>query len=163
MMPEEMPISPEMGSEPAALETAASETVVSEAAGAAEELAALRAEADALRQELSAQRKLAGQLREFSALYPETAAEEIPESVWDAVKGGLPLAAAYALHERRAMLARAEAEAEQEKARERSSGALEGGGGDLFYSPAEVRAMNAAQVRQNYSAILASMQRWQMG
>lgn len=163
MMPEEMTVSPEAGNETVSPESAASETFASEAAGAAEELAALRAEADALRQELSAQRKLAGQLREFSALYPETAAEEIPESVWDAVKGGLPLAAAYALHERRAMLARAEAEAEQEKARIRSSGALEGGGGDLFYSPAEVRAMNAAQVRQNYSAILASMQRWQMG
>ncbi|MBQ8275912.1 MAG: hypothetical protein IJZ02_04740 [Clostridia bacterium] len=161
MMPEEMPVSPETESEFCA--AAAPESEVDPAAGAAEELAALRAEADALRSELAAQRKLAGQLREFSALYPETAAEEIPESVWDAVKGGLPLAAAYALHERRAMLARAEAEAEQEKARIRSSGALEGGGGDLFYSPAEVRAMNAAQVRQNYSAILASMQRWQMG
>ncbi len=160
MMPEEMSGAV---SEPAALEDSFPEPAVSVVENAAEELAALRAEAEALRNELSAQRKLAGQLREFSALYPETAAEEIPESVWDAVKGGLPLAAAYALHERRAMLARAEAEAEQEKARIRSSGALEGGGGDLFYSPAEVRAMNAAQVRQNYSAILASMQRWQMG
>ena len=160
MMPEEMSGAV---SEPAALEDSSPEPAVSVVENAAEELAALRAEAEALRNELSAQRKLAGQLREFSALYPETAAEEIPESVWDAVKGGLPLAAAYALHERRAMLARAEAEAEQEKARIRSSGALEGGGGDLFYSPAEVRAMNAAQVRQNYSAILASMQRWQMG
>ncbi len=161
MMPEEMSVSPETEGEFCA--AAAPESEVDPVAGAAEELAALRAEADALRQELSAQRKLAGQLREFSTLYPETAAEEIPESVWDAVKGGLPLAAAYALHERRALLARAEAEAQQEKARIRSSGALEGGGGDLFYSPAEVRAMNAAQVRQNYSAILASMQRWQMG
>lgn len=160
MMPEEMSGAV---SEPAALEDSSPEPAVSVVENAAEELAALRAEAEALRNELSAQRKLAGQLREFSALYPETAAEEIPESVWDAVKGGLPLAAAYALHERRAVLARAEAEAEREKARVRSSGALEGGGGDLFYSPAEVRAMNAAQVRQNYSAILASMQRWQMG
>ena len=163
MMPEEMSVSPEVESESANLETNVPESADPETASAAEELAALRAEAEALRNELSAQRKLAGQLREFSALYPETAAEEIPESVWDAVKGGLPLAAAYALHERRAVLARAEAEAEREKARVRSSGALEGGGGDLFYSPAEVRAMNAAQVRQNYSAILASMQRWQMG
>ena len=163
MMFEEKTASPEVKSEPAPLETDISEFADPEAASAAEELASLRAEAEALRQELSAQRKLAGQLREFSALYPETSAEEIPESVWDAVKGGLPLAAAYALHERRAVLSRAAAEAEQEKARIRSSGALEGGGGDLFYSPAEVRAMNAAQVRQNYSAILASMQRWQMG
>ena len=160
MMPEEMSGAV---SEPAALEDSSPEPAVSVVENAAEELAALRAEAEALRNELSAQRRLAGQLREFSALCPETAAEEIPESVWDAVKGGLPLAAAYALHERRAVLARAEAEAEREKAHVRSSGALEGGGGDLFYSPAEVRAMNAAQVRQNYSAILASMQRWQMG
>lgn len=163
MMPEEMFVSPEAVGEPVPAEADPSASAVPETAGAAEELAALRAEADALRRELSAQRKLAGQLREFSALYPETAAEEIPESVWDAVKGGLPLAAAYALHERRAALARVQAEAEREKARVRSSGALEGGGGDLFYSPAEVRAMNAAQVRQNYSAILASMQHWQMG
>ena len=163
MMLEEMVVPSGAESESAGLETTIPQSLGAEEAGVVEELTALRAEADALRRELAAQRKLAGQLREFSALYPETAAEEIPESVWEAVKGGLPLAAAYALHERRAVLARARAEAEQAKARVRSSGALEGNSSDLFYSPAEVRAMNAAEVRQNYSAILASMKRWQMG
>ena len=78
MMPEEMTVVSAVGCESVSPEPTMQEASPAETAGVSEELAALRAEADALRGELAAQRKLAGQLREFSALYPETAAEEIP-------------------------------------------------------------------------------------
>ncbi len=136
---------------------------VDEMEGLRAEAERLRSEAESLRAELSAERKLSAELREFAALYPETAVEEIPDGVWDAVKGGIPLAAAFALHERRSMRERAAAEADRARARARSTGPLENGGGDMYYSPAEVRAMSAADVRQNYSTILASMKRWQNG
>lgn len=127
---------------------------------AADELAALRSEAEALRAELAAERRVSVELREFCALYPETPPEAIPDAVWDKVKGGIPLAAAYALHERRQLCARQAAEAAQTAARARSSGAIEGGTAEMPYTPAEVRAMSAEEVRRNYTAIIASMKRW---
>lgn len=124
-------------------------------------LSALRAEADALRAELAAEREMAAQMREFCTLYPETPAETIPDSVWDRVRAGVPLAAAYALHERRAACERQAAAAAQAEARVRSGGAVGGGSGETFFTPAEVRAMSADEVRSNYHGILASMKRWQ--
>lgn len=129
-------------------------------AEAADELAALRSEAEALRAELAAERRVSAELREFCALYPETPTEAIPDAVWEKVKGGIPLAAAYALHERRQLCARQAAEAAQADGRARSSGAVEGGAAEMPYTPAEVRAMSPAEVRRNYTAIIASMKRW---
>lgn len=123
-------------------------------------LAALRAEAEALRAELSTERRLSAELREFCALYPETPAETIPDEIWIQVKAGIPLAAAYALHERRQVREREAAETAHQQGRARSSGALEGNAGEMPYTPDEVRAMSPAEVRRNYAAIMASMKRW---
>ena len=126
----------------------------------ADSLAALRAEAALLRAELAAERRLSAELREFCSLYPETPTQAIPDEVWSRVKEGIPLAAAYALHERRLLCERKAADAAHADAKTRSSGALEGPTGVMPYTPAEVRAMSANEVRQNYTAILASMKRW---
>lgn len=139
----------------------ANETPVTpEAPTAADELAALRTEAETLRAELAAERRVSVELREFCTLYPETPTEAIPDAVWDKVKGGIPLAAAYALHERRQLCAKQAAEAAQAATRARSSGAVEGGRGEMPYTPAEVKAMSPEEVRRNYTAIIASMKRW---
>ncbi len=131
-----------------------------EAAEAAAELSALRGEAEALRAELAAERRVSAELREFCTLYPETPTEAIPDAVWEKVKGGIPLAAAYALYERRQLCARQAAEAAQQRSRARSSGAVEGGTAEMPYTPSEVRAMSPSEVRRNYTAIIASMKRW---
>lgn len=127
---------------------------------AGDALDALRAEAEALRAELAAERRVSEELREFCALYPETPATAIPDAVWEKVKGGIPLAAAYALHERRQLCTRQAAEAAQADGRVRSAGAVEGGAAEMPYTPAEVRAMSPEEVRRNYSTIIASMKRW---
>ena len=136
------------------------EPAVEAADPSADELAALRAEAESLRAELAAERRVSEELREFCALYPDTPTDAIPDAVWAKVKGGIPLAAAYALHERRQLCAKQAADAAQAASRARSSGALEGSVGEMPYTPAEVRAMSAAEVRRNYGAIVASMKRW---
>lgn len=128
--------------------------------GAPDETAALRGEVEALRAELAAERRLSGELREFCALYPEAAVETIPETVWERVRAGVPLAAAYALHERRRVCAAEAAEAARASGAARSSGAIGGGMGEMLYTPAEVRAMSGEEVRRNYALILKSMQGW---
>lgn len=127
---------------------------------AASELDALRAEAESLRAELAAERRVSVELREFCSLFPETAPTAIPDEVWAQVKAGIPLSAAYALHERRAQKDREAVTAAQARGKAQSSGALEGNGGEMPYTPDEVRAMSPAEVRRNYTAIVASMKRW---
>ena len=127
---------------------------------AAEALDALRREAEQLRQELAAERRISAELREFAELYPDTPQAAIPDGVWEKVKGGIPLAAAYAMHERRQLRLREAAEAANAESQKRSSGALEGGTADMPYTAAEVRRMSADEIRRNYTAIVARMQRW---
>ena len=96
------------------------------------------------------------EMREFSDLYPNVSYREIPEAV---LKSELPLVAAYALYEKRCAVEMARAEAENRKNAARSAGGI-GFSGEICYTPAEVRRMTAAEVRENYDSILLSMQRW---
>lgn len=95
----------------------------------------------------------------FRALYPEVAEGDIPDAVWEAARGGLPLEAAYALHERREALRRSAAD---EANRRNAAGAW--GRTDTeedgFLSPDEVRQMSPSEVRANYARITASMKHW---
>ena len=125
-----------------------------------EALAALRREAETLRAELAAERRVSAELREFCSLYPETPAEAIPDSVWEKVKDGIPLSAAYALYERHQFCTRQAADAAQASSRARSSGAAGSGMTEMPYTPDEVRAMSPEEVHRNYTAIVASMKRW---
>lgn len=127
------------------------------------QLSELREELTRLREELS--RKEAVSLRlgrecaEFRDLYPEVPLSEVPDAVWDAVRDGVPLPAAYALAERRR--ARREAAAAEANRRngERSSGEVTQRTPGYF-SRNEVLRMSRAEVRENYSNILLSMQKW---
>ena len=129
-----------------------------------DELMALRNELALLKSQLSENRavydRLSADCSEFSELYPDVALSSIPDSVWASVKNGVPLAAAYALSERRAELALAKAEDVNSKNKSLSSGTLGKAGGGEYFSPAEVRAMSPAEVRANYSKIINSMSKW---
>ncbi len=98
-------------------------------------------------------------LREFCRLYPDVVVGELPDSVWADARRGVPLAAAYALMERRQLLAQQQAAKANAQNQLRSTGALKGVEAD-YYSPDEVRTMTPRQVRENYEKIMKSMQKW---
>ena len=128
------------------------------------EVLALRAELDSLKRELEESRafyaRLDGECAEFSTLYPDVSIASLPDTVWQNVKKGVPLSAAYALEVRRAEVKAQKARAVNRENSEMSSGALATDNRNSFFSPAEVRAMSAAEVRANYTKIIESMSKW---
>ncbi len=128
-----------------------------------EQLRQLRDELRQLRAELAQQdallSRMGAECEEFYALYPQTPISSLPDNVWDDVKQGIPLAAAYALAERRRAYTQALADSTNKQNVKCSSGALSSTENEYF-SPAEVRAMTQAEVRANYQKIMRSMQKW---
>ena len=127
------------------------------------ELERLRAELKHLRNELSLKdarlEQISTEFEEFNTLYPDTPLSSLQDSVWEDVRRGIPIAAAYALEKRRQEhTARAAAFSNAQNA-SRSAGALTPTESDYF-SPAEVRAMSQSEVRANYQKIIQSMQKW---
>lgn len=124
----------------------------------------LREELKSLKNELESTRaayeRLSGECAEFSELYPSIPVTALPDSVWKSFKSGVPLAAAYALYEKKEAVAREKASSVNAKNKELSSGSLSKGNSEEFFSPAEVKAMSAAEVRANYAKIITSMSRW---
>lgn len=97
---------------------------------------------------------------EFRSLFPQMTLSELPDSVRDSVREGVPLLAAAALYELRRIRA-AEAAAAANAANTELSFALEKrGDADVFFSPEEVREMSASEVRSNYKKIIESMNHW---
>lgn len=123
----------------------------------------LLAEIARLREELARRDTMAERFakegEEFRSLYPGTDLQDVPDSVWNDVKRGIPLAAAYALAERRRYCTEQKALEYNQENLKRSSGSLEPTEPD-YYSPAEVRAMSQNEVRANYDKIMRSMQKW---
>ena len=129
-------------------------------------------EADALRQELSElksqieekrtrEERALRELEEFSRLYPDARLEELDEGVWERVREGLPLSAAYALYEREKELLASLAENVNMRNAARSAGGVGLSAPQDYFSPEEVRAMSGAEVRKNYESIRRSMNYWQ--
>ncbi len=103
--------------------------------------------------------RIGRECEEFGSLYPDTALSSLPDRVWEDVKRGIPVAAAFALSERRRAVRNATAAKSNLENNERSSGALTPTEVEYF-SPSEVRAMSQAEVRANYQKIMRSMQKW---
>lgn len=129
----------------------------------AERLDALRGELSRLEKQLSLQKArfslLGAECEEFAALYPDVSLSSLPDAIWEEVSAGIPLAAAYALAERKRARTEERARESNRKNRMRSAGELRPTG-IAFFSPAEVRAMSQKEVRANYQSIMASMQKW---
>ena len=120
------------------------------------ELTALRAEIAARDERLS---RMSAEYAEFRTLYPSVPFDAIDDCVMEDVKHGLPLAAAYALAERRRHIAEEQAARINAENSHRTSGALRATDEDYF-SAEEVRKMSQSEVRTNYQKILKSMQKW---
>ena len=129
-----------------------------------EDTQALKEEIESLRLQLEESRSMYdrfhGECMEFSSLYPSVPLSTIPDSIWASVRSGVPLAAAYALAEKKERMAREKAMDINSKNHERSSGALSASKTEEFFTPSEVRAMSAAEVRANYAKIITSMSKW---
>ena len=122
-----------------------------------EELCRLRAE---LEEKKSSLERLGKEISEFSELFPNEPLTALPDSVWESVRGGIPLAAAYALYRRKTELRIEKANATNRKNSEMSTGAIGRDTTESFYTPDEVRAMSRSEIKKNYSKILDSMKKW---
>ena len=123
----------------------------------------LRQELRLLRQRLEEQtrmmERMGAECEEFRSLYPDSTMESLPDEVWSSVKSGIPLAAAYALAQRRAQRTAELARQRNQENTQRSPGAVKDASSGC-YTPDEVRAMTPAEVRKNYQSIMLSMQKW---
>ena len=128
-----------------------------------EEVLRLREELRQLKEEIRARderdERLQRDYAEFSTLYPDVSPHSLSDAVLANVNRGIPLAAAYALEERRRLLLNQKAEQTNAENKHLSAGAVNGTP-NLYYSPAEVRAMSQAEVKKNYHLILESMKSW---
>lgn len=127
------------------------------------DLAELREEVKRLREALASKDAAVTRMREecdeLWELYPGITVEALPDEVWEAVRRGIPVAAAVALSERKKFLTVQRAAAANAENRMRSSGAFEHAK-NSYFSPDEVRSMSVTEVRENYQSILKSMQKW---
>lgn len=127
------------------------------------ELSRLREELTQLREELTRKEavsfRLGRECAEFRDLYPEIPLSAVPDEVWNAVRDGVPLPAAFALAERRRERLEQAAKDSNRRNLSRTSGEL-GQEAPSYFSPEEVRRMSRDEVRENYSNILLSMQKW---
>lgn len=141
-------------------DTEADETPIKEA----DETAVLRGELEALKIELEEKKKtferMSREIGEFSEIFPERSVSSIPDSVWESVKAGIPLAAAYALYERKNAVRADTANRINERNGSVSTGSVGRTSTENFYTPDEVRAMSRSEVRKNYSKIIESMKKW---
>ncbi len=124
----------------------------------------LRAELDRLREELAETRRIhermAAEIGEFQALFPEANVSCLPESIWEQVRHGIPLAASYALYEKKCMMQKERAAAVNLRNAQKTPGAAGVGTPSEYFSPDDVRAMSQSEVRSNYQKILDSMKTW---
>ena len=129
----------------------------------ADRLESLSRELAELKQALAAKQveelRIETERAEFAELYPGVSLISLPDAVWEDVRRGVPLSAAYALSERRALLCRENASLSNHQNALRSAGSHACSESEYF-SPAEVRAMSPAEVRRNYQKIMQSMPKW---
>lgn len=139
------------------------DSAVEEEPNGTEQLELLQAELNRLKAESEEKNaiytRIGRECSEFSELFPDTPLSDLPDCVWESVKNGIPIAAAYALEQRRRAMAEERAKRLSQRNRERSTGAV-GQPEQEYFSPDEVRAMSRAEVRGNYQKIMLSMQKW---
>ena len=129
-----------------------------------DELSLLKSEIDSLRQELRARdereqanSRMLNELTEFSEYFPDVDIHNITNEVWEQVKNGTSISAAFALNLRKMELEKKKVSDFNDKNRRMSAGSLLGGEGEKYYSPAEVKRMTPAQVKSHYDDIIESM------
>ncbi len=123
-----------------------------------EDIPALKAEIQRLQAELTAKETKTRETLEFSLLYPGIPLDGLPQEVKEAEE--LPLAAAYALYERKKLLLCRQAEAINAQNVTKASGQVcHDGGEDGSFTLEEVRRMTPGQIHRHYQSVLNSLKR----
>ena len=120
----------------------------------------LREKISELERARDSQEKMLGQLSDFTELFPTVDIGTIPESVWNTVKAGTSLAAAYALYEKRVAVENMRIEKINSLNSLKSAGAAGKNTASEFFTPDDVRKMSQAEVHANFSKIKKSMEKW---
>ena len=123
-------------------------------------IAALQIELEAYKAAIAQQEAIAKQLSEFSELFPDVSVRSIPDCVWDDVKQGNSLVAAYSVYEKRITEAARRIESINAKNAQKSAGAVGKSMAQEFFSADDVRKMSPSEVRANYAKIRRSMEKW---
>ncbi len=113
-----------------------------------------------LEEKNKAQNRVLEEVGAFTDLFPEVSIDSIPDCVWDEVKSGSSLPAAYALYEKRREAELYRISLINSENAVRSAGKAGNGTASEYFSPDEVRKMSPAQVHANYKKIKESMKKW---
>ena len=106
------------------------------------------------------QEAITKQINEFSELFPDVSVRSIPDEVWENVKQGNSLAAAYSVYERKINEAARRIEQINAQNAKKSAGAAGKNLNQEFFSADDVRKMSPSEVRANYAKIRRSMEKW---
>ncbi len=96
----------------------------------------------------------------FRKQFPEIKAEQIPDSVWKEVAGGMDLLHAYAYYLLTQNQDGGHAQAVNEGNSQRSAAATGDGSTEPSFTREEVEKMSRGDVKKNYRNILRSMSKW---
>jgi len=98
--------------------------------------------------------------REFHELYPDIDVGDLPDEITEQAESGIPLAAAYALYERKQFMARKKANKINLENAQRSSGNIEhDGSSDGTFTFEQIKNMSAEEVRRYYEQIMESLEK----
>lgn len=125
-----------------------------------EKISALEAELLTYKANAERQQIIAEQINEFNELFPSIAIKSVPDEVWESVKSGNSLAAAYSVYEKRITEAARKIELINKRNASAAAGTAGNGSPREFFSADEVRKMSPAEVRANYAGIRRSMEKW---
>lgn len=132
-----------------------------------DELSLLKGEIASLREELRIRdekervdSRILKELSEFREYFPDVDVNQIPDEVWQQVRGGASMSAAFALNLRKLEISKSKVEGFNNQNRRLSAGSLLDGEGEKYYSPLEVKKMTPAQVKAHYDEIIESMRHW---
>jgi len=96
--------------------------------------------------------------KEFHELYPDVEIEDLPDEVLEQSQNGIPLAAAYALYERKQFMARKKAnKVNQDNARKSPGNIAHDGSNDGTFTFDQIKKMSADEVRKHYEQIIDSL------
>ena len=125
-----------------------------------ERINALKEELDGLQKSKEEFLKAEAEKNELLLLFPDANTDSLPEEVLNDMSNGIPMAAAYALYERREFI-KAEAASNHNSTTQKSGfGKIRTESASEYFSPSEVRSMSKSEVKKNYKRIIQSMKSW---
>ena len=102
----------------------------------------------------------AKEIKKFRETFPDVKAEDIPDSVWEEVAGGVSLTHAYALYEAKKNRDEFEIRAINEKNASRGAFVSDDGATEEGFTKEQVEKMSGKDVKKNYKNIVKAMRKW---